>query len=155
MRAYKYQLACAGHCISFSKHCGLSFSSATFYTQVKYILVLPPKWLWFGAMTRLYHFIIPHVNYPYKTSLEERLIFYNITGSFRDGEYCHVFVIAAGDTLKYLGGHMMRNADAGMVRSHQDTFNSNGGHDAWFGDFKLQIISLFMVRNIKCRYSFS
>ena len=65
---------------------------------------------------------------------------------------CHVFAIAAGDIIKYQGGHMMRNADARTVRSLQETFNSNGGHDAWFGDFKLQITSLFMVRNIKCGY---
>ena len=50
---------------------------------------------------------------------------------------------------------MMRNADARTVRSRQETFNSNGGHDALFGDFKLQITSLFMVRNMKCGYSFS
>ena len=50
---------------------------------------------------------------------------------------------------------MMRNADAHTVRSHQETFNSNSGYDAWFGDFKLQITSLFMVKNIKCGYSFS
>ena len=50
---------------------------------------------------------------------------------------------------------MMQNADACMVRSHQETFNSNGGHDVLFGDLKLQITSLFIVRNIKCGYSFS
>ena len=37
--------------------------------------------------------------------------------------------IAEGDIIKYKGGHMMRNADAGTVRSRQETFNSNGGHD--------------------------
>ena len=100
-------------------------------------------------------FIIPHVNYPYKTSIDERLIFYNITRCYSDGEYCHLFAIAAGDIIKYQGGHMMRNADARTVRSRQETFNSNGGHDASFGDLKLQITSLFMVRNIKCGYSFS
>ena len=46
---------------------------------------------------------------------------------------------------------MMRNADARTVRSRQETFNTNGG----FGDFKLQITSLFISRNIKCGYSFS
>ena len=91
--------------------------------------------------------IIPHVNSPYKTSIEERLIFYNITRCYSDGEYCHVFAIAAGDIIKYQGGHMMRNADARTVRSRQETFNN--------GDFKLQITSLFMVRKIKCGYSFS
>ena len=79
--------------------------------------------------------IIPHVNSPYKTSIDERLIFYNITRCFSDGEYCHVFAIAAGDIIKYQGGHMMRYADARTVRSRQETFNSNRG----FGDFKLQI----------------
>ena len=59
--------------------------------------------------------------FPYKTSIDERLIFYNIT---------RCFAIAAGDIIKYQGGHMMRNADARTVRSRQETFNSNGGHDA-------------------------
>ena len=71
-----------------------------------------------------------HVNSPHKTSIDERLIFYNITRCYSDGEYCHVFAIAAGDIIKYQGGHMMRNADARTVRSRQVTFNSNGGHDA-------------------------
>ena len=46
-------------------------------------------------------FIIPHVNSPYKTSIDERLIFYNITRCYSDGEYCHSFTIAAGDIVKY------------------------------------------------------
>ena len=50
---------------------------------------------------------------------------------------------------------MMRNADARTVCLRQETFNSNGGHDACFGDLKLKITSLFLVRNIKCGYSFS
>ena len=50
---------------------------------------------------------------------------------------------------------MMRKEDAHTVRSRQETFNSNGGHDTSFGDFNLKITSLFMVRNIKCGYSFS
>ena len=50
---------------------------------------------------------------------------------------------------------MMRNADARTVRSRQETLNSNDGHDTRFGDFKVQITSLFIVRNIKCGYSFS
>ena len=95
------------------------------------------------------------MNSPYKASIDERLIFYNITHCNSNGEYCHVFAIAAGDIIKYQGSHMMRNADARMVRSRQETFNSNGGHDTRFGDFKLQITSLFMVRSIKCGYSFS
>ena len=74
--------------------------------------------------------IIPHVNSPYKTSIDERLIFYNITRCLSDGEYCTLFAIAGGDIIKYQGGHMMCNADAGTVRSRQETFISNGGHDA-------------------------
>ena len=74
--------------------------------------------------------IIPHVNSPYKTSIDEQLLFYNITRCYSDGEYCHSFAIAAGDIIKYQGGHIMRNADARTVRSRQETFNSNGGHDA-------------------------
>ena len=64
-----------------------------------------------GQNTRYYIIIIPHVNSPYKTSIDERLIFYNITRCYSDGEYCHVFAIEAGDIIKYQGGHMMRNAD--------------------------------------------
>ena len=74
--------------------------------------------------------IIPHVNFPYKTSIDEQLIFYNITRCYSNGEYCYVFAIAAGDIIKYQGGHMMRNAYACTVRSCQETFDSNGGHDA-------------------------
>ena len=69
------------------------------------------------------------MNSPYKTSIDERLIFYNITSFYSDGEYCHLFAIAAGDIIKYLGGHMMRTVDARTVRSRQETFNSNGGHE--------------------------
>ena len=98
---------------------------------------------------------IPHVNFPYKASIDKPLIFYNITCCYSNGEYCHMFAIAAGDIIKYQGGHMMRKADARTVHLRQETFNSNGGHDTWFGDFKLQITSLFMVRNIKCGYLFS
>ena len=76
------------------------------------------------------YIIIPHVNFPYKTSIDERLIFYNIIRCYSNGECCHVFVIAAGDIIKYQGGRMMRNADARTVRSRKETFNSNGGHDA-------------------------
>ena len=65
----------------------------------------------------VYSFIIPHVNSPYKTSIDQRLIFHNITRCYSDGEYCHVFAIAAGDIIKYQGGHMMCNADARTVRS--------------------------------------
>ena len=69
------------------------------------------------------------VNFPYKTSIDERLIFWTIICCYSDGEYCHVFAIAVGDIIKYQGGHMMRNADAHTVRSRQETFNSNGGHE--------------------------
>ena len=78
----------------------------------------------------IYLIIIPQVNFPYKTSIDERLIFSNITRCYSNGEYCHMFAIAAGDIIKYQGGHMMRNAHARTVRSCQETFNSNGGHDA-------------------------
>ena len=70
------------------------------------------------------------MNSPYKASIDEWLIFYNITRCYSDGECCHVFAIAAHDIIKYQGGNMMRKADARMVRSRQETFNSNGGHDA-------------------------
>ena len=46
--------------------------------------------------------IIPHVNSPYKTSIDERLIFYNITRCYSDGEYCHVFAIAAGRLVPHV-----------------------------------------------------
>ena len=68
--------------------------------------------------------------FPYKTSIDERLIFYNINRCYSDGEYCHVFAIAADGIIKYQGGQMMRNADARTVRSRQETFTSNGGHEA-------------------------
>ena len=80
------------------------------------------------TLSDICNIIIPHVNFPYKTSIDERLIFYNITRCYSNGEYCHVFTIAAGDIIKYQGGHMMRNADARTVCSRQETFNSNGGH---------------------------
>ena len=69
------------------------------------------------------------MNFSYKTSIEERLIYYNITRCYSNGEYSQVFAIAAGDIIKYQGGHMMSNADARTVRLRQETFNSNGGHD--------------------------
>ena len=87
-----------------------------------YIMLYRSQW-------PIYYIIIPHVNFPYKTSIDERLIFYNITRCYSNAEYCHVFAIAVGDIIKYQGGHMMRNADARTVRSRQETFNSNGGHD--------------------------
>ena len=70
------------------------------------------------------------MNFPYKASIDEGLIFYYIIRCYSNGEYCHMFAIAKGmDIIKYQGGHMMRNADACTVRSRQETFNSNGGHD--------------------------
>ena len=77
----------------------------------------------------IYCIIIPHANFPYKTSIDERSVFYNITGCYSNGEYCHVFAIAADDIIQYQGGHMIRNANARTVRSRQETFNSNGGYD--------------------------
>ena len=50
---------------------------------------------------RLSAFIIPNVNSPYKTSIDEQLIFYNITRCYSDAKYCHSFAIAAGDIVKY------------------------------------------------------
>ena len=49
----------------------------------------------------------------------------------------------------------MRTAVVGTVPSRQETFNSNGGHEARFGHFQLPITPLFMVRNMKSGYSFS
>ena len=60
-----------------------------------------------------------------------------------------------GNDIKYQGGHMMRNTDVRTIRLRQETINSNGGHDACFGYFKLQITSLFIVRNIKRGYLLS
>ena len=51
--------------------------------------------------SREFQFIIPHVNSPYKTSIDKQLIFYNITRCYSDGEYCHSFALAAGDIVKY------------------------------------------------------
>ena len=76
------------------------------------------------------YIIIPHVNFPSKTSIDERLIFYDINRCYSNGENCHMFAIAVGDIIKYKGGHMMGNDDARTFRSCQETFNSNGGHDA-------------------------
>ena len=52
-----------------------------------------------STFKRLNLFIIPHVNFSYKTSIDERLIFYNITRCYSDGEYCRSFAIAAGDII--------------------------------------------------------
>ena len=77
----------------------------------------------------IFYIIIPHVNFHYKTSIDERLIFYNITRCYSNGEYCQVFAIAAGDIIRYQGSHILRNVDARMIRSRQVTFNGNGGDD--------------------------
>ena len=45
---------------------------------------------------------------PYKTSIDKRLVVYAITRCYRNNEYCRAFAIAAGDSIKYQGGHMMR-----------------------------------------------
>ena len=54
-----------------------------------------------NPLITIFCIIIPHVNFPYKSSIDERLIFYNITRCYSDGEYCHSFAIAAGDIIKY------------------------------------------------------
>ena len=91
----------------------------------------------------IFYVIIPHVNFPYKTSIDERLREFPIQNFHRRTtgilqyhplllqrrilpRVCH----SSGDIIEYQGGHMMRNADARTVRSRQETFNSNGGHDA-------------------------
>ena len=52
--------------------------------------------------------------------------------------------------------YQQRNADACTVYLHWKTFSiNNGGYEVRFGRFKLPITSLFVVRNIKCGYSFS
>ena len=60
---------------------------------------------------------LPHMNFQYKTSIEERLIFYIITRCYSNGQYFHLFAIAAGYSRKYQYGHMMRKADAHTVPS--------------------------------------
>ena len=45
--------------------------------------------------------------------------------------------------------------DAHTVCLGQEILYSNGGNKAWLGNLLTQITSLFMVRNIKCGYSFS
>ena len=60
---------------------------------------------WMAVKDYIFHVIIPHVNSPYKTSIDERLIFYNIPRCYSDGEYCHSFAIAAGDIINcYMTG---------------------------------------------------
>ena len=62
---------------------------------------------------KIFVFIMPHMNFPYKTSIDEQLIFYNITRCYSNGEYCHVFAIAAGDIIIYQGSHIMRKRNRG------------------------------------------
>ena len=47
----------------------------------------------------IYCFIVSNVNFPYKTSIDEWLIFCTITRCYSDDEYYHSFVIATGDTV--------------------------------------------------------
>ena len=49
----------------------------------------------------------------------------------------------------------MRYDDVRTVRLRQETFCYISVKKACFEDFKLPITPLFMVRNIKCGYSFS
>ena len=56
----------------------------------------------------IYYIIIPHMILPYKTSIDKRLVVYAITRCYRNNEYFRAFAIAAGDSIKYQGGHMMR-----------------------------------------------
>ena len=99
------------------------------FFKKKIALYLINIFLYFITLYIINYIIIPHVNFPYKTSIDELLIFYNITGCYSNGEYCHVIAIVAGAIIKYQGGHMMRNADASTVRSRQETFKSNVGQD--------------------------
>ena len=48
--------------------------------------------------------------------------------------------------------YQLHNADIDACASH---LHNNGGYEVSFGYFKLPITSLFVARNIKCRYSFS
>ena len=78
-------------------------------------------------------------------------IFYNISGCYGKHVAAFAFTVATGDIIKYQSfvygsfvwgihvrynnlkyqyGHMMRNANARMFTSPQETFNSNGGHEA-------------------------
>ena len=51
----------------------------------------------------------------------------------------------------------MRGADVRSVRLHEEMLTYNGSYmyEPWPSHFKFTIISLFVVRNIKCGYSFS
>ena len=51
----------------------------------------------------------------------------------------------------------LHNKDAPTVHFCQEILYEyyNGGNEEWFGNFKLAITSLFMVRNIRRGYSFS
>ena len=64
---------------------------------------------------------MPHLNFTYKVSIGELLIFHTIKCCYSGHEYFHLFAIAAFDGIKY----DMHGADAGMVRLRQETF-SNG-----------------------------
>ena len=107
------------------------------------------KWL------KILYIIIPHVNSPYKTSIDERQIFYDITRCYSDGEYCHSFAITAGDIVKYQS--FVWCATPMHVRFVHVRIRSTAMADMRqnFSHFHLPITPLFMVRNIKCEYSFS
>ena len=95
------------------------------------------------------------MNFPYKNSIDEWLIFYNVTRCYSYGEYCHSFAIAAGDIIKYQS--FVWCATAMRVRfvhvRIRFTAMADMRHD--FCHFQLPRTSLFMVRNIKCGYSFA
>ena len=87
------------------------------------------------------------MNFPYKSSIDQRLIFYNITRCYSDGEYCHVFVIAAGDIIKDQGGHMMHNANARTVRSRQKTSTATTQNNfVVYGQKHKAWVLVFLVR---------
>ena len=54
----------------------------------------------FGLIECIYDIIIPDVNSPYKTSIDEQLTFNNITCCYSKGKCCNPFAIAAGDIIK-------------------------------------------------------
>ena len=71
--------------------------------------------------------IIPHVKLPYKTSIDEQLIFSTITPCYSNGEYYHSFAIATGDSRKYQSVTVMLcNTNVRTVPSCQKMLNING-----------------------------
>ena len=55
-------------------------------------------------------FILLQVNSLYKTSMDERLTFDTITHCFCDGDYCHLFTIAAGNSINTSHSSMMQRS---------------------------------------------